>query len=257
MTTTRSTYRHGHFVWHELMVPDGPAAEKFYGELLGWTFRHSDMGDKGIYRLIDANGREQGGIVEVKPESGIHAHWCGYISVPDVDAAAKIAAEQGGKVPCAPMDIPHVGRFSYLLDPEGAGFVVFRDNQGDAPAKETPGLGDFCWDSLGARDGERALEFYGAVAGWKRGKFGDAPGLFLATSAGETIADVEAPQEGAPSHWLCHVVVANLNDARAKAESLGAKILVPEIVVPTVGKMSVIMDPWGAVISLFEPQMPG
>jgi len=239
------------------MVSDGAAAEKFYGALLGWTFRHTDMGDKGIYRLIDANGREQGGIVEVKPETGIHAHWCGYISVPDVDAAAKIAAEQGGKVACAPMNIPDVGRFAYIVDPEGAGFVVFRDNRGDSPAKERPGVGDFCWDSLGSRNGERALEFYGAVAGWKRGKFGDAPGLFFAANDGNVIADVETPPEGAPSHWMCHVVVVNLKESLAKAESLGAKILMPDIVVPTVGKMGVIMDPWGAVISLFEPQMAG
>ena len=254
---TRSTYRHGHIVWHELMTTDGAAAEKFYGALLGWTFRHTDMGEKGIYRLIDANGREQGGILETRPEDKIPPHWCGYVSVPDVDAAAKAAAENGGRVPCAPMDIPHVGRFAYVLDPEGAGFVVFRDNKGDSTPPEMPGLSDFCWDTLAVNDGERALAFYSAVAGWTRGKFGDAPGLFLATGAGQTIADVEAPQGGAPSHWMTHVVVANLNDARAKAESLGARIYAPLIEVPNVGKMAIIGDPWGAVISLFEPQMPG
>lgn len=254
---TRSTYRHGHFVWHELMTPDAAAAEKFYGALLGWKFRHTEISEKRIYRLIDAGGREQGGILEMPPEEGVGAHWCGYISVPNVDEAAKIAAEKGGRVPCAPMDIPHVGRFAYVLDPEGAGFVVFRDERGDAPAKEMPGLGDFCWDSLTAHDGERALAFYGSVVGWTRGKFGDAPGLFFGTSEGDTIADVDTPQEGAPSYWTTHVVVANLKEARAKAEELGGKILVPEITVPNVGQMAIISDPAGAVISLFEPQMPG
>ncbi len=252
---SRSTYRHGHIVWHELMAPDGAAAEKFYGELFGWSFKHSDMGEMGTYRVVVAGGREQGGIVQTDPKHGIAAHWAGYVSVPDVDAAAKTAAEHGGRVTCAPMDIPNIGRFAYVLDPEGAGFVVFRDNQGDATPPEMPGLGDFCWDTLAVHNGEQALAFYGAVVGWTRGKFGEAPGLFLATAEGQTIVDVEAPQGGAPSHWMTHVVVQNLEAARANAESLGAKIYAPQIEVPGVGKMAVIGDPWGAVISIFEPQM--
>ncbi len=252
---SRSTYRHGHIVWHELMAPDGAAAEKFYGALFGWTFKHSDMGPMGTYRVIVAGGREQGGIVQTNAKDGIHPHWAGYVSVPDVDAAAKTAGENGGRVACAPMDIPNIGRFAYILDPEGAGFIVFRDNNGDATPPEMPGLGDFCWDTLAVHNGEQALAFYGVVAGWTRGKFGEAPGLFFATAEGQTIVDVEAPQGGAPSHWMTHVVVQNLDNARAKAESLGAKIYAPNIEVPGVGKMAVIGDPWGAVISIFEPQM--
>jgi uncharacterized protein len=254
---TQNTYRHGHFVWHELMTPDGAAAEKFYTELLGWKFRHTVISGNRPYRLIDANGREQGGMFEICPEEKIPAHWCGYVSVPDVDEAIQLAKQHGGKVPCEPIDVPNVGRFAYVLDPEGAGFTVYRDAQGDAPAPAMPGLGDFCWDSLTVHDGERALAFYSAVVGWTRGQFGDAPGLFFATKSGETIADVDAPQGGAPSFWTTHVVVANLAESRTKAQTLGATILVAEINVPNIGQMALISDPWGAVISLFEPQMPG
>lgn len=255
---TRSTYRHGHFVWHELMAPDGAAAEKFYGELFGWTFKHSDMGPSGIYRLIhSADGREQGGIFQMHKGAEFPAHWVGYVSVADVDAAADIAQKKGGKLVVPVMDIPNVGRCAYLMDPECAAFCAFRDNRGDMPPKEMPGLGDFCWDTLAAKEGEKELDFYAAVLGWTRGKFGDAPGLFLATGAGATIADVEAPQGGAPSHWMTHVVVANLASARAKAESLGARIYAPDIHVPGVGNMAVIGDPWNAVISIFQPQMGG
>lgn len=251
------SYRYGHFVWHELMTPDAAGAEKFYGAVLGWKFRHTPISGNRIYRLIDASGREQAGILEMPASEGIPAHWCGYVSVPDVDAAAKAAKESGGRVPCDAMDLPNIGRVAYVMDPEGAPFAVYHDNRGDQPTRGTPALGDFCWDSLMVRDGERALGFYGSVAGWTRGKFGDAPGLFFATGSGETIADTDAPQDGVPSHWTTHVVVAKLSEARAKAESLGAKILAPEINVPGVGLMAIISDPWGAVISLFEPQMPG
>jgi uncharacterized protein len=255
---TQATYRHGHFVWYELMVSDGAAAEKFYAELLGWTFKHNQMGPNLIYRVIkNSEGRELGGIFQMPDAQGAPSYWCGYVSVPDVDAAAATAQKLGGKL-CTPvMDIPHVGRAAYLADPEGAVIVAFRDNNGDAPTKERPGLGDFCWNTLAASNGEKELEFYGAVLGWTRGSFGDAPGLFLAASSGETVADVEPPQGGAPSHWMSHVVVAKLADARAKAESLGARIYAPDIHVPGVGHMAVIGDPWGAVISLYEPEMSG
>ncbi|MBK9258297.1 MAG: VOC family protein [Polyangiaceae bacterium] len=253
---TQGTYRHGHFVWHELMTPDGAGAEKFYGDLLGWKFRHTEIGGGRIYRLIDVNGREQGGILEMPVSEGIPSHWVGYVSVPDVDSAAKVAEAKGGRATCAPMDIPNIGRFAYLLDPEGAGFVVYHDNRGDQAPREMPNIGDFCWDSLTTTNGDRALAFYGAVVGWVRGKFGDAPGLFFAAGEGQdVIADTDAPQDGARSSWTTHVVVQNLDNARAKAESLGAKILAPQIDVPTVGKMCIIADPWGSVISLFEPQM--
>lgn len=251
---TESTYRHGTFVWHELMATDAGAAEKFYGELFGWTFKHSDMGEAGIYRLINCHGREIGGIFQMPGGGHGPSNWCGYVSVPDVDAAAKVAVEKGGKLMMPPMDIPEAGRCGYITDPEGAVIVVFKDKRGDMPRRERPEVGDFCWDTLATKDGERALAFYGAVVGWKRGDFGGAPGLFFATDAGTVVVDVEPPQGGAPSHWMTHVVVANLAEARAKAESLGAKIYAAQIDVPTVGTMAVIGDPSGAVISLFEPQ---
>jgi predicted enzyme related to lactoylglutathione lyase len=253
---TRTTYRHGHFVWHELMTTDAAGAEKFYTELFGWTFKHSP-GANGIYRVLSAGGRELGGIVEVSADCGFPPFWSGYISVPDVDQAARTAVENGGTVTFGPFDIPNIGRLANVMDSEGAAFIVFHDHKGDGTSEAMPKMGEFCWDSLATSDAERALAFYGAVVGWTRGKFGDAPGLFFAASDGETVADTDTPAPGAPASWTTHVVIHELTSARAKAESLGAKVLVPEINVPNVGKMAIIADPWGAVISLFESAMPG
>jgi predicted enzyme related to lactoylglutathione lyase len=58
----------------------------------------------------------QGG--EIKPQWGI------YITVDDVDATARKAEELGGKVLMPPTDIPKVGRFSTLMDPQGVMFSV-------------------------------------------------------------------------------------------------------------------------------------
>jgi predicted enzyme related to lactoylglutathione lyase len=48
----------------------------------------------------------------------------GYITVDDVDAAARKAEDLGGKVLIPPTDIPNVGRFSALMGPQGVMFSV-------------------------------------------------------------------------------------------------------------------------------------
>ena len=94
--------------------------------------------------------------------------------------------------------------------------------------------------------------------GWTRGRFGDAPGIFFGVPGTElVIADVEAPDPGAPASWLAHVLVASLAEARPKVASLGGKVLVPHVDIPGVGSMAIIADPWGAMLSLFEPGMTG
>ena len=55
---------------------------------------------------------------EVRPQWGV------YITVDDVDATARKAEELGGKVLIPPSDIPDVGRFSCLMDPQGVMFSV-------------------------------------------------------------------------------------------------------------------------------------
>lgn len=58
------------------------------------------------------------------PQPGIPPNWAIYFAVDDCDAAAKAAEVAGGKVCAGPMDIPQVGRFAALSDPQGAMFIV-------------------------------------------------------------------------------------------------------------------------------------
>jgi uncharacterized protein len=51
---------------------------------------------------------------------GMPQHWMCYVTVNDVDAVAKNAQELGGKILMGPQDIPTVGRFCVIQDPQGA-----------------------------------------------------------------------------------------------------------------------------------------
>ena len=58
-------------------------------------------------------------------------NWLAYFMVDDSDAAATKAKQLGGNVLVPPKDIPDMGRFSVLQDPQGGVFAVF------SPAKKS------------------------------------------------------------------------------------------------------------------------
>ena len=63
-----------------------------------------------------------GGMFKMSGEQfkGVPPHLMGYITVVDVNAAAKKVPSLGGKVHVPPTDIPSVGRFCMITDPTGA-----------------------------------------------------------------------------------------------------------------------------------------
>lgn len=248
---TDSKWHVGQFVWRECMTPDPDRARGFYGELFGWSYHVADMGDFE-YPMIKLGERMLGGFV--KMEGAEHPpHWISYVSVEDVDAAAARAKEAGGKVGVPPMDIPGVGRMAVLGDPDGAWLTAFRSAEGDDPNRpERPGLGDFCWETISAKDLDGAKAFYTKVLGWK---VQPGPGGIdtFATEGGAVVADLQ-PAQNMPPSWLTYVVVEDLAAATAKAEKLGGKVYVARVDVPEVGGIGVIADPFGAVIGLFEAQ---
>lgn len=56
-----------------------------------------------------------------------------------------------------------------------------------------------------------------------------------------------------PSHWMPYVQVENLDHYTKKAEQLGAKVIAPATQINTGGSFSVIRDPSGALIGLYQP----
>src|SRR5258706_5277633 len=111
----------GAFSWNELIPTDPAAAKRFYGELLGWSFKDMDMGRSGVYSVVNAGGQDCAGIMACPQQAaGMPPMWGGYVTVNDVDASAKRVAELGGTVLLGPLDIPNVGRFCAIRDPQGA-----------------------------------------------------------------------------------------------------------------------------------------
>ena len=112
--------QHGAFSWFELMTSDVDGAKKFYANLFGWATEAMPMGDMN-YTIVKVGEEGLGGIMATPPQAaGSPPNWGVYVTVNDVDATARKAEELGGKILVPPTDIPNVGRFCVLQDPQGA-----------------------------------------------------------------------------------------------------------------------------------------
>jgi len=116
----------GAFGWIELMTTDAPAATKFYTSVFGYDAETMAM--PGFdYTLLKAGGQPRAGIMKCE-QPGVPPNWLPYIAVADCDASAARVPGLGGTVVVAPTDIPEVGRFAVITDPQGAALGVIRFN---------------------------------------------------------------------------------------------------------------------------------
>jgi len=112
--------QHGAFSWNELMTTDVPAAKAFYGELFGWEIRDEQTPEM-TYTMLKAGDQDVGGMMAMPADAqGAPPAWGSYVTVDDVDKQAIRAEQLGGKLLIPPRDIPEVGRFAVISDPQGA-----------------------------------------------------------------------------------------------------------------------------------------
>ena len=112
--------QHGAFSWCELMTSDVEAAKAFYTKLFGWETK--DMPMEGLtYTMVKAGDKDVGGIMLIPKEAqGMPPKWGTYVTVDNVDEIAKTAEQLGATIRIPPQDIPDVGRFCVIQDPQGA-----------------------------------------------------------------------------------------------------------------------------------------
>ena len=113
-------------VWNELATPDPEAAIRFYQAAFGLGAK--PFGEGNEYTLLTVDGREVAGLMPMGDHfpAGTPPHWTVYFGVDDCDATVARAGELGGTALVPPMDMPGVGRFAALADPQGAAFAVIR-----------------------------------------------------------------------------------------------------------------------------------
>lgn len=111
-------------------------------------------------------------------------------------------------------------------------------------------VGKFVWHENNSTDVERAKRFYSELLGWKIETW--KPGQMdyaMIKVDGQTEGGFGTAQGGAPSHWLGHVLVEDVDATAGRARDAGGKVLAGPLDRTEVGRMAVISDPQGAVLS--------
>lgn len=255
---------HGQFVWYELMSPDTAAAAAFYGAVIGWNTR--DAGAAHVrYTILSAGDTGVGGLLEMAQavrDAGGWPAWVGYIAADDVDVTAARVEDAGGRVHHAAEDIPGVGRFAVVADPQGAVFTLFKPLGGE-PGRPAAGAtpGRVGWHELHAADREAAFAFYAGLFGWTKTDAIDmgTMGLYQTFATGHGTDGVMVggmmTKTGALPRptWLYYVNVDDIGAAVTRTTDAGGQVLNGPHEVPGGSWVARCMDPQGAMFAMVGP----
>ena len=215
------------------------------------------QGDKD-YRQFAMHGVHVGGLLPLTPEmqqGGARPGWLGYIGVDDVDAYTEKVKAAGGRQFVAPTDIPGIGRFSCVCDPQGAVFMLFKGNGEPDQAPPAPGTpGHIGWRELHAGEGVSAWDFYASQFGWTKGEAMDMGpmGVYQLFATGDAPVGgmmTKMPETPMP-HWLYYINVDAIDAAIVRVSEAGGKVINGPMEV--LGGMWIVqgMDPQGAMFAL-------
>jgi predicted enzyme related to lactoylglutathione lyase len=247
---------HGSLIWYELMTTDPDAATAFYAPITGWTITRMDGDHKG-YRMIASPDSAVGGLLPLSQhmlDHGARPTWLMYIGVDDVDATAAAITAEGGKTWLAPADIPGIGRFAMMADPQGAPFYIMKpippEGGGESRAFSSTLVGHCTWNELRAADLDPAVDFYRKIFGWVHagtmpmGPMGDYK--FLTHDEDRLGAAMGGATAEQPPHWLHYFRVADIDAALEKVKAGGGQVLNGPHEVPGGDRVAICMDPQGA-----------
>lgn len=251
--------KHGDFTWYELTTTDVDPAMDFYSKVLGWTWEKSE-GQPGMpYYLCSMNGTQIGGMMALTDEmiaSGAQPCWLGYIGVDDVDKSAEEIKAAGGSVHIPPTDIPGIGRFAMVTDPQGAYFYIMQDssgNESESFAATEPRDGHCAWNELMTTDPGAAMQFYTGQFGWQKdgemdmGPMGKYEMLRHDFMLG---AIMPKPDEVPMSMWSFYFRVADIDKAVKAIRDNGGNVTLEPDEIPGGDYQINAIDPQGAPFAL-------
>ncbi len=223
-------------IWFELTTNDQDKAQDFYADVVGWKVAASPSTEHGGYRIANApDGQGVAGLMTPPPGMDGVPGWVIYFAANNVDAMADRVKQLGGKVHFGPMDIPQIGRFATVSDPQG---VVFQLMKGASPEDSRAfkqmagdaGDGHATWVELVTPDPEGALAFYSALFGWSKqgsmpmGAMGDYT-FFGSSESDRPGAIMSSEATGIQPQWKTYFQVPDIDAAVAKVKAGGGNLL--------------------------------
>ncbi|MGH3312798.1 MAG: VOC family protein [Streptomyces sp.] len=234
--------------WVSLATCDREAAERFYGEVLGWSFRPGSLGEE--FSVATSGDVPVAGLGAIARSMGVAVQWTPFFSVPDADTAAARVRERSATVAVGPIRMGE-GRTALAADLAGATFGFWEGEvlsswhagRGSPPARL----------ELRTRDAFAAAIFYAEVFEWATGEgrcevdyqheavVVRVDGRAVATLRGGAVES--APDPHIRPRWHVSFYVDDVDGAaKAAVEAGGAVAMAPSD------------SPFGRTASLFDPE---
>jgi uncharacterized protein len=211
-------------IWYELMTGDPDAAARFYGQVMGWNVAPPPPGSTADYRMLTFGDGNVGGMMPAP--DGAPPAWLIYFGVDDVDAAVSRAAGLGATTMVPPTDIPNVGRFAMLADPQGAPFYVMRGaSDADSTVFDPQGEGHATWNELVTTDRQAGIDFYARLFGITHAggmPMGDDEYSFL--TVGEVPLGAAMTLRTGRPRWFVYFRVARIDEAMERVRGAGGTL---------------------------------
>jgi predicted enzyme related to lactoylglutathione lyase len=119
--------------------------------------------------------------------------------------------------------------------------------------------GTISWTDLATTDQDAAKAFYEGLFGWEYDEVPAGEGVIysMAKLGGRSAAAISPQQpdetaQGIPPHWNVYVTVDDVDAVTGRVPELGGNVLAGPFDVFDAGRMSVIADPPGAVLCLWQ-----
>lgn len=160
----------------------------------------------------------------------------------------------GGRVDKMPADIPSIGRFAVVSDPQGATFMLFKGTGEAPPPLPMMQTGSIGWLELHASDWETSWPFYERMFGWTQdtihdmGPMGSYP-LFKSSAMpiGGMMTD---RQSSPPPYWLYYFAIDDIDEAVGRVTANGGSVLFGPQEVPGGAWVINAQDPQGGAFAL-------
>ncbi len=249
----------GTFSWPELATTDQKGGVAFYRALFGWELNEQPMGPGETYSMFQMRGKPVAAAYTMPRERQRDAppHWNSYVTVANVDEAAKKAESLGAKVLAPPFNVMDAGRMAVIQDPTGAVFQLWQPNKHiGAMILNEPGA--LCWTELNTRDTKAAEDFYTKMFGWtpKHSAPGSPMEYTEFSTGGQPSIGMMPMNEHMPAHvpayWMPYIQVADTDASVAKVTELGGSIMVPAQDIPNTCRFAIAGDPQGAMFAVFQ-----
>src|SRR5918996_2106507 len=133
--------------------------------------------------------------------------------------------------------------------------AVYRSEERTMSEVDAYPPGTFCWIDLGTADVAGAKRFYRELFGWEMEDLPAEAGTYtMCRLNGTALAGMHENSEEEGVGWTSSISVDDTDGSTSRAGGLGATVLIEPFEIPVASRMSVIRDPSGAEVQLWQPK---